>query len=245
MAIDFETADQSPDSACAIGLAIIDDGELTKVTHRLIRPPRSQFVFTYIHGITWSDVRSEPTFAEVWQELWPEISDADYLLAHNAAFDRKVLKACCERAGQAAPDIPFICTVKLARAAWSIYPTKLPDVCRQLKITLNHHRADSDAHACAQIAIAALQAAHPLQSGLLGKSRATKRRFGTIQQRSSPRPGPVRHQPVSTTPVSPVHRENDRAALSQETVPPNESSAAGIWFWVVLIIIAIVVISRL
>jgi DNA polymerase-3 subunit epsilon len=53
------------------------------------------------------------------------------------------------------PSLPFVCTVKLARTVWSVYPTKLPDVCRHLKIPLKHHQADSDAEACARIVIAA------------------------------------------------------------------------------------------
>ncbi|MFA5187667.1 MAG: exonuclease, partial [Patescibacteria group bacterium] len=36
-------------------------------------------------------------------------------------------------------------------------PTKLPDVCRRLKIPLNHHDAASDAEACARIVMAAMQ----------------------------------------------------------------------------------------
>jgi DNA polymerase-3 subunit epsilon len=45
--------------------------------------------------------------------------------------------------------------VRLARSTWSIYPTKLPNVCSHLNIELNHHEALSDALACAQIVIAA------------------------------------------------------------------------------------------
>ena len=48
-------------------------GEVREYVDRvssLIRPPRRDFVFTYIHGITWLDVQHKPSFAE----LWPEIS---------------------------------------------------------------------------------------------------------------------------------------------------------------------------
>jgi DNA polymerase-3 subunit epsilon len=40
---------------------------------------------------------------------------------------------------------------------WGIYPTKLPNVCRHLGISLNHHEASSDAEACARIMIRALE----------------------------------------------------------------------------------------
>ena len=48
----------------------------------------------------------------------------------------------------------FTCTVQLARAQWGIRPTKLPDVCRRLRIPLRHHAAESDAVACARIVLA-------------------------------------------------------------------------------------------
>ena len=51
--------------------------------------------------------------------------------------------------------LPFLCTVKLARATWNLYPTKLPDVCRHLGLDLDHHDAASDANACARIVVAA------------------------------------------------------------------------------------------
>jgi DNA polymerase-3 subunit epsilon len=91
----------------------------------------------------------------VWLRLEPLLEGADFIAAHNAPFDRGVLNACCARYGLAAPQIPFRCTVQLARQAWNIRPTKLSDVCRELAIPLNHHEALSDALACAKIVLAA------------------------------------------------------------------------------------------
>jgi DNA polymerase-3 subunit epsilon len=54
--------------------------------------------------------------------------------------------------------------VRLARDTWGIYPTKLPDVCRKLRIPLKHHDAESDATACAKIAIAAIKDGYTLPS---------------------------------------------------------------------------------
>jgi DNA polymerase-3 subunit epsilon len=52
---------------------------------------------------------------------------------------------------------PYFCTVQLARQNWNIRPTKLPDVCRHLNLSLNHHDALSDAEACANIVLAAIR----------------------------------------------------------------------------------------
>ena len=136
VAIDFETADRGNDSACALGLVRVVGTEIVERTHFLIRPPRRTFVFTYVHGITWERVAGEPTFAELWPRIREHLHGADFLAAHNAAFDRSVLKACCERAGLPVPDLRFECSMRMARAAWDVRPTKLPDVCRHLGISL-------------------------------------------------------------------------------------------------------------
>jgi len=155
LAIDFETANQNRDSACSIGLVKVENNRVVHQEARYIRPPYRNFQFTYIHGISWNDVVSEPTFATVWKDLRPHFEGIDFLVAHNAKFDASVLKACCLRYSIDPPQIPFQCTVEIARAQWSIYPTKLHDVCQSLGIPLQHHEALSDALACAKIMIAA------------------------------------------------------------------------------------------
>ena len=154
VALDFETADRYRDSACSIGLVRVEQGQVVDRAHYLIRPPRPLFEFTHIHGITWQQVANQPDFAERWPAIAAMLAGADFLAAHNASFDRSVLNACCQAYG-IVPAIPdFVCTVKLARQAWNIRPTKLPNVCDYLGIALNHHDALSDAEACAKIAIA-------------------------------------------------------------------------------------------
>lgn len=157
LAIDFETANNRRDSACAIGLARVSNGRIVAEAHHLIRPQVAEFRFSYIHGITWSDVAGEPDFFDIWERIAPFFEDIDFIAAHNARFDRGVLEACCASFALAAPRKPYLCTVDLARAIWNLRPTKLPDVCRFLSIPLNHHRADSDSRACAEIVIAAEQ----------------------------------------------------------------------------------------
>lgn len=152
-AIDFETADYGRDSACAVGLARVEDGRITKTGYRLIRPPREDVRFTEIHGITWEDVENEPLFAEVWPELAGFFEGIDFITAHNAPFDKGVLYACCAAAGLEAPPQPFVCTVKLSKKELGINPAKLSHVCHHLSIPLNHHNALSDAEACAKIMI--------------------------------------------------------------------------------------------
>ena len=156
--IDFETANHDRASACAVGLVLVEGDRIVDRVYELIRPLTREFVFTHIHGLTWSDVRSAPTFADLCPALKLKIQSVEFLAAHNAPFDRSVLTSCCRSHGLVEPRAPFVCTVRVARAVWNIYRTKLPDVCRQLSIPLTHHRADADAEACARIVFSAAHA---------------------------------------------------------------------------------------
>ena len=59
-AIDFETANPAMDSACQLGLAVVQNGVIVERRDWLICPPTERFDFTYIHGITWRDVADTP-----------------------------------------------------------------------------------------------------------------------------------------------------------------------------------------
>ncbi len=155
VAIDFETADCGSDSACAVALIRVEGTEIVARQSCLIRPPRPYFQFTYIHGINWSHVKEKPAFAELWPGFAGILDGAAFLAAHNAPFDRNVLRTCCDVANLPMPIQPFVCTVQLARKTWGLRRAKLPDVCAYLGLPLKHHDADSDAEACARIVIAA------------------------------------------------------------------------------------------
>jgi DNA polymerase-3 subunit epsilon len=161
VAIDFETADNGADSACALGLVRVEDLKVVAREKVLIRPPRERILFTYIHGITWRMVQDAPVFKVAWMKLAPLLDGATFLAAHNAPFDRGVLRACCTAAALTVPAQPFVCTVQVARRKWAMKPANLPEVCRRLGIGLIHHDAGSDAEACARIIIAAAAAPDP------------------------------------------------------------------------------------
>jgi DNA polymerase-3 subunit epsilon len=155
VAVDFETADHDPDSACAVGLVRVEALTVVRRETLLIRPPRPRVLFTHIHGITWEMVKDAARFADAWRYLSPLLDGASALVAHNAPFDKRVLAACCASGGLRVPDLPFVCTVQLARQCWGLKPNDLPSVCRRLGIGLAHHDPGSDAEAAARIVIAA------------------------------------------------------------------------------------------
>jgi DNA polymerase III subunit epsilon len=168
-ALDFETADYGRDSACAVAVVVVEGGKIVRQNYSLIKPPRRDFVFSYLHGIAWKDVAHKPRFGELWPELSAMFEGVEFIAAHNASFDRGVLNACCAVYGAAPIVAPYLCTMKLSRRLWDVFPTKLSDVCRHFSIPLNHHEALSDALACAQIVLKASGTGVPT-GAFLGKA---------------------------------------------------------------------------
>lgn len=167
IALDFETASTAPGGICALGLAWIRDGAVSHVAHRLVRPHDMRFdaMNVRIHGIRPEHVEAAPEFPAVWDELRPHL-DGPLLLAHNAPFDIGVLRAALAFHDLPWPSLSFACTVQLARAAWPELPNhKLGTVAAHIGFDLRHHAADSDAAACAEIALRAAGDA-PLDAAL-------------------------------------------------------------------------------
>ena len=149
VAIDFETANAKRDSACAIGLTRVEGGKVVESRSHLIRTPTPDFDYfcTRIHGLRWRDVEGEPTFDQLWPRIAPMFESVGFIAAHNAPFDRSVLRSLCKLYGLPMPTAGFLDTVKLARKSWDLSSAKLSSVCSFLDIPLNHHDAGSDAEA--------------------------------------------------------------------------------------------------
>jgi DNA polymerase-3 subunit epsilon len=165
IALDFETAGNNPASACALGVARVEGDHIADAFYSLIRPPReyalpagedvdervAELKYTWVHGLRWADVRDAPDFAHVWQAARDIMDGARCFVAHNAAFDRGVLRACCAAAGLPGPTMPWLCTLKGVRKALKLPSHRLDAVCAHLGIELEHHHAGSDALAAANV----------------------------------------------------------------------------------------------
>lgn len=157
LAIDFETANRYPNSACSVGLVKVKNGRIVSRKTFLIKPPYTVFENSHVHGILWDDVKDEPTFKELWPKMTKYFKGIDFAVAHNASFDKNVLKACCSTYALDIPDVEFRCTMKLSRSVLKMKPADLFHVSRELFIPLVHHDAGSDAEACARIMIEVLK----------------------------------------------------------------------------------------
>jgi DNA polymerase III subunit epsilon len=155
VAIDFETATREANSACALGIAVVRDGRVERTESWLIQPPFNEYEYRnmLVHGITAEETALAPDFAEVWWEIAPLLAEGP-LLAHNAPFDIRVLRALIGSHELTAPSYEYVCTVSLARRAFPDLRRHTLDVmCDHCGIALMHHDAASDAAACATLAL--------------------------------------------------------------------------------------------
>jgi len=93
IAIDFETA--HADFPCEIGLTRVTDGVIGESKSWLIKPACFPYMNPWnerVHGISSADLADAQSFDEIWPELKLWIDDS-YMVAHNAAFDMKVLRS--------------------------------------------------------------------------------------------------------------------------------------------------------
>lgn len=155
VAIDFETATGNRNSACAVGIVIVENGIITEEFSSLIQPPDNEYWWNniQIHGITPAHTIQSPTFDEIFPELKRRIIGKT-IVAHNESFDRSVLTRSMEyyQFGYSELELPnrWECTLKIYRTK-GFAPAKLDYCCRALNIELNHHDALSDARACAKL----------------------------------------------------------------------------------------------
>ncbi|NJI59569.1 3'-5' exonuclease [Microbacterium oxydans] len=156
-AIDFETANSSPASACSVGLVRVRGGEVVATTGWLIQPPPGHDEFqewnVRIHGIQPEDVLSAATWVDQFDRLCA-FAGADVLVAHNAGFDLNVLRRASEATGQPCPPYRSLCSLQVARKTYVLDSYRLPVAAAAAGFEeFAHHDALADARACAQIVI--------------------------------------------------------------------------------------------
>jgi DNA polymerase-3 subunit epsilon len=190
LAIDFETANESRASPCAVGFAWIEDGAVTRRAYRLIRPPEMRFNpgNIRVHGIRPADVRDAASFPEVMAEFMDDLAGT-LLLAHNAAFDMGVIGATFAAYGRPVPRLRYLCTRAVAQRSWPGEASfGLAAMAALHGITFQHHHAEEDAAACAEVALAAARARGTTRIAAMAESLALVPR--TLI--GAPRPTPAR-----------------------------------------------------
>lgn len=154
-AIDFETANSHPSSACSVGMVRVRAGVVVDRVHWLIRPPAAHAAFLpfniKIHGITAAMVAEARSWSEQLGEL-REFIGTDVAVAHNASFDMGVIRAACAESVAPTPRLKYLCSVQVSRKTYEIPSHRLPLSAAAAGYgEFAHHDALADAEACAAI----------------------------------------------------------------------------------------------
>ena len=162
-AIDFETANSSPASACSVGLVRVRDGRVVATASWLIQPPAGHDEFqewnVRIHGIRPEDVLGADSWVAQFDRLCG-FAGADVLVAHNAGFDVNVLRRASEVTDLVCPPYRSLCSLQVARKTYELDSYRLPKAAAAAGFAeFSHHDALADARACAQIVIDAARLA--------------------------------------------------------------------------------------
>ncbi len=156
VALDFETATSSRDSACAVAVAAVEGGQVTDIGRWLIRPPGNSYdgFNEAIHGITPDMTSDSQSMREVWPEVLAWVRGRP-LVAHYAPFDLSVLRHSLATDRAEWPDLTYYCTCALARRAWpGRLSYRLPDLAAECFLSLDHHEPGADAAASGNLAVA-------------------------------------------------------------------------------------------
>ncbi len=156
-AIDFETANGSPASPCAVGMVRVRAGKIVDSLSFLIQPPYPHNWFhegnIRVHGIRPSDVDGAPTMPEALDFMLRFI-DSDVLIAHNAPFDMGVLRASAAAIEAPLPDLNYACSLAISRKTYNLESYRLNAVAYAVgHEEFSHHDALADSDACARIII--------------------------------------------------------------------------------------------
>lgn len=149
---DVETPNRYNNRMSAIGITVVENGAVTKEFFSLVNPETHFDYFNIrLTGINEAAVADAPTFPQLWQQIEPIMSSGT-LAAHNAPFDMSVLRSCLRDYGIPwKSTVCYACTVQIGRRVLPGMKHNLNVMCDYYGIRLNHHQADSDARAAAEI----------------------------------------------------------------------------------------------
>ena len=153
VALDFETANAGPASACSVGIVTIKNNIVVDEYYSLIKPRQMSFDSSNIqvNGITPAMVEDAEEFPMVWTEMAKRL-DGQTVAAHYAAFDIKVLKASLDDYDLYYPAIRYVCSWVIGKAVWpDLMSYRLDVLAKRIGFQFAHHNALEDARACAMV----------------------------------------------------------------------------------------------
>jgi DNA polymerase-3 subunit epsilon len=164
--IDIETSSLTPKDGFIIEVGInqIDkNGKIIKEFSSLVNPPDGRVGRTDVHGIRPSDLKDAPSFNDLMGDLLDIFQDS-IIVAHNARFEERFLKAEFTRNKVKLPVLPALDTLWLSRQVINLQNYKLATVVGGYgKRIVNAHTALGDTRAVSKILPLMLEKSKPLK----------------------------------------------------------------------------------
>jgi DNA polymerase-3 subunit epsilon len=144
--VDFETTGFVSPTVDIVEIAVLDqDGQV--LLNTLVKPTgRIPYRASLVHGIYDDDVKTAPTFAEVYTAFCNVVGSQPVTIAYNDEFERGILRAVCHRYEQPVPSLEWQCAMRAYMAYARQYKfSKLGVACQQEGVRVdNAHRALGD-----------------------------------------------------------------------------------------------------
>ena len=171
-AIDVETANADRASICQIGIIHVRNGEIADQWQTLVNPEDWFDPWNVaIHGIDEGAVKDSPTLPDVHAELRSRLHDA--VLVSHTAFDRVACERAMTRYELEQLEVTWLDSARIARRAWPERYGRagygLKNVAMDLGVSFQHHDAQEDARAAAEIVLRACAATETDIAGWLGR----------------------------------------------------------------------------
>ncbi len=163
--VDVETTGSNPttNGIIEISCVVVENGSIVSEFASLVNPHRHiPFYISMMTGITNEMVRGAPELNRVIPQVANILRQPNTIfVAHNASFDYDFVRYSFEQVGKHFPDLPKLCTLRLARRLITSTPKKnVGALADYFNIPIhNRHRALGDAKATAQILLELLEIA--------------------------------------------------------------------------------------
>ncbi len=158
VAVDVETANRQHSSICQIGLAMVSNTGAIETVGMYV-DPEQEFDQSHIniHGIDAAKVAGAPNFRAAIQSFRPFLER--HVLVQHSNFDKQAFNAASKLYGIPELRTNWIDSVKIARKAWPELKGNgghgLANLKAFLELEFEHHNAEEDARAAAEIVLLA------------------------------------------------------------------------------------------
>ncbi len=157
IALDVETANNDRSSICQIGVACVMPDNSIKTWSRYVNPQTSDWFCTSIHGINANSVSKAPTFPQIFSILARTLAGTSVF--QHSKFDSNAIAAACAKYDLEVPSWDWRDSIDVAKNAWPELKNNggygLASLKRHLGLTFEHHDAEEDARASAEIVLRA------------------------------------------------------------------------------------------